>query len=802
MSFPFFSLGFAPRSLTFPTSNVVKAIAIASLAALSVKLLINAVAPSQADEEYEGRPAGDKTAQDAETLKRNTSTTSTDNGTADSMTDKKASDPTEVVTASKDIKLSKDVEISDDNNVIQGACSTATADDTEIHIDTKEPCTSQHNDIQEVAIHATPISTEKDLALNSSNGVRSYRHSFPAVDIVEVVEVPFKQPSVRSYHHSMPAMEIIEVVDVPSAQATVIASPITSDKTAMPVDEEDNTGSNNTAPSMKAEEAILHHARKESTATNFSSESKQTVNTESPSTVPGTPDTDYSVLEIDDASQVTPICTKKLEENDVLTPTAVVRTTTIDHARSTWYDFSHLSPEQLNNLETIIVIDRPDNGVSYAQLSCGWWYRMDKEDNPVMMTQEEYEDLLAWFASFKKDKEDTKLPLPIVLVTDEEGNEFPAEEIMYSVPDAVEVNQLNPSTNKEAEQTQTQVKPTTPTTVERIPSKWYNLTPMSSEESVDLETATVIARPDNGIAYVQPHGGLWYRLDEADNALMMTQEEYEDLLAWFDSFKGIKQEVKLPPPVVLVTDEEGNEFLAEEDDMSFATTQHENRPECGTKYVLLTNGEWHYLDEHATTANPMTEDDYEEFVFWLDEKQAEEDERLEPEDKIPDQSSKGIEFFTYAENIKDANDTNNAQEHSDELEQLGEAEYIGTNWNIVGIFDHPEGDKQFAMGSDNQIYWLIDGMFCLLDEDELDRFNRWRDGDKSALYGPIKQLGSPHGQKSEPKWKMPDLDAIFEEDEGEAEQAAEEYVPKKWNNWGLYTIEEEEEQDEEEYSVL
>ncbi|MCV5132260.1 hypothetical protein OFL98_26585, partial [Escherichia coli] len=62
----------------------------------------------------------------------------------------------------------------------------------------------------------------------------------------------------------------------------------------------------------------------------------------------------------------------------------------------------------------------------------------------------------------------------------------------------------------------------------------------------------------------------------------------------------------------------------------------QERPECGTKYVLLTNGEWHYLNEDTVTANSMTEDDYEEFVFWLDEKQAEEDERLEPEDEISD----------------------------------------------------------------------------------------------------------------------------------------------------------------------
>ncbi|KAJ4395576.1 hypothetical protein N0V85_006503 [Neurospora sp. IMI 360204] len=171
----------------------------------------------------------------------------------------------------------------------------------------------------------------------------------------------------------------------------------------------------------------------------------------------------------------------------------------------------------------------------------------------------------------------------------------------------------------------------------------------------------------------------------------------------------------------------------------------------------------------------MSEDEYEEFVFWLQEKQAEEDERLTQEDPTI-QASKGIELFTYADETTDANDPDNAQDFS-ELDQWQEAEYNGTSFNIVGLIDHPDGDKQFATGSDDQVYWLIDGMFCLLDEDELDRFNRWRDGDKAALYEPIKELKKPEGK--EHKWKAPDLDAIIEEDEEEAGDAAEEYEVKQ-----------------------
>ncbi|KAJ4379055.1 hypothetical protein N0V85_008894 [Neurospora sp. IMI 360204] len=767
---PLFSLGFAPHSLTFRTSNVVKAIAIASFAALSVKLLLNTVAPSQADHDHEHHPVDDKvhpldhanssddinannltqTAQDAELPKHIASANSDDGATTDSIDNDEAAAPTEVVVAPNHGEVTKHINIADDFSVTQVADSPATADDTEIDTDVKEACPSQNNDIQEITTDATPIINDEDPAINPSNGVRSYRHSFPALDIIEVVEIPNKQAAVYSYRHSFPDIDIIEVIDIPSEQTTVITSPIPGNNntaTSMLANEQESTTTHNTSP--KADEAILNHTRKDSTATNFSTDSQQTANSDLSATTPETPDTLYSVPDIGAIDQLTPSGTKGSEEDEkhegrALTPTAAANTTSRDDTRSKWYDFSHLSPEELNNLDTVIVIDRPDNGVSYAQLTCGFWYRMDENDNPLCMTQAEYEDLLAWFASFGKKEEE--------------------------------------------------IKPR---------SKWYDFSHLSSEQLNNLDTVIVIDRPDNGISYAQLTCGFGYRMDENDNPLLMTQEEYEDLLAWFASFEKKEDDVKLPPPVVLVTDEEGNERLAEEDDETSFESQVldlQDRSEHGVKYVLLTNGTCHYLDEDAKTAKPMTEDEYEEFVFWLHEKEAEFDERLTQEDPTI-QASQGIELFTYADEITDANDTNNAQEFSDELEQWQEAEYNGTSFNIVGLIDHPDGDKQFATGSDDQVYWLIDGMFCLLDENELDRFNRWRDGDKTALYEPIKELKKPEGK--EHKWKAPDLDAIIEEDEEEAEDAAEEYEVKKWNKWGLYAIgEEEEEEEEEDYADL
>lgn len=37
------------------------------------------------------------------------------------------------------------------------------------------------------------------------------------------------------------------------------------------------------------------------------------------------------------------------------------------------------------------------------------------------------------------------------------------------------------------------------------------------------------------------------------------------------------------------------------------------------------------------------------------------------------------------------------------------------------------------IGNDEQVYWMYEGMFRLLDAHELDQFNRWRDGDEFAF---------------------------------------------------------------------
>lgn len=63
MTCPRFTLGFAPFSTTFPafpTSNVVKAIAIASFAALAVNALLKTVEPLQAGHEHKQKTNDEK----------------------------------------------------------------------------------------------------------------------------------------------------------------------------------------------------------------------------------------------------------------------------------------------------------------------------------------------------------------------------------------------------------------------------------------------------------------------------------------------------------------------------------------------------------------------------------------------------------------------------------------------------------------------------------------------------------------------------------------------------------------------
>lgn len=548
MSFSLLSLGFAPRSLTFPAGNVVKAVAIASFAALAVNALLKAAAPLQADDEHEHDRVDEKVSQsthitsadgndanhlsqiveDTEPPKRIESVTPKDHAVTESIKDDKASHNTEPVVALKDVDLTKDAESADDN-ISLGADSTTTAVNSEAVPTTQEDSPIQHNEVPEkTATDVASVVTDKSRAANSSTGVRSYHHTFPATDIIEVVDIPPKHGAVRSYRHSLPAIEIIEVVEAPR-----------------------------------------NHVRKDSTETDFS---VQTVDSKASSPVPSTPDTVYSVPDPDvelSEQQLTPTCDKELkndenQEDDALTSIPGVTITTLNGPSSDQYDYSHLSPEEFANLSAVIVFDRPDNGLSYAQLTCGNWYRMDENDNPQLMTEEEYDDLLAWFAICKKKEEDAKLPIPVVLVTDEEGNESIAEEIMDS---AAEV------------------------TANRVPSQWYSMPCLFAQESADIEPGTVIERPDNGLTYVQLEDGMWYRFDESETALMMTQEEYEDLLNWFNSFKQEKQKVNFPPPIVLVTDEEGNEFLAEEDEASFVVNQpiDVNTQEFANGTITLTD---------------------------------------------------------------------------------------------------------------------------------------------------------------------------------------------------------------------
>lgn len=559
MSSTLFSLGFAPFSTTFapfPTSKVVKAIAIASFAAIAVNALLKTAEPSRAGNDDKHKTKNRKSTQaihststddmdpkdlakpiqDAEKHNPIESATSGDATTDSTSTDKAHATIEIVTTTPKEAHTPKDatkeVDIVRDTTAAQNADIAASADDAKMHIDIKEASPIQDSIMQDIATLVARVVTDKDNSIDVIKQFPSYRELFPAANIVEVIEIPAKQPATRSYRHCVPTVDIVEVTEPPkevavrsyrhSAQAFEI---------------------------IEVVEATRHHSRKESTEyvtpailpspiepvltacrTSFSTQSKQTIDSEVSSPIPNSPNTVYSEPNVEAAKQPTPVCVKQLEE-------------------------------------------------------------------------------------------DAKAAVPVVLLTDAEGNESSSEEVLYAVSDLVVASRFIPSTEylRPYYTPTPRIRPCT----ERVPSEWYTSSHLVLQGAVDLEAAEVIDRPDNGITYAQLEDRLWYRLDDNDNALMMTHEEYEDLLEWFDRCKqgtGANTQDHAESTITIFDWE--------------SEVKDTRERECGTRYALLNNGRWYVQNDDGETVETMCDDDHEEFLVWLRKIEAEEaKKRKEREEK-------------------------------------------------------------------------------------------------------------------------------------------------------------------------
>lgn len=125
------------------------------------------------------------------------------------------------------------------------------------------------------------------------------------------------------------------------------------------------------------------------------------------------------------------------------------------------------------------------------------------------------------------------------------------------------------------------------------------------------------------------------------------------------------------------------------------------------------------------------------------------------------QTAQGIELFEYDDDTDTDNDTDNELNQTDLVDVELDEEYSSPNplaaweatlttwkdpedmpedWDVVGLFTHPDGQKQIVVGNDAQVYWMYEGMFRLLNDRELHQFLRWNEhGDRNAFDSELEE---------------------------------------------------------------
>ncbi|EGZ76319.1 hypothetical protein NEUTE2DRAFT_50756 [Neurospora tetrasperma FGSC 2509] len=156
-------------------------------------------------------------------------------------------------------------------------------------------------------------------------------------------------------------------------------------------------------------------------------------------------------------------------------------------------------------------------------------------------------------------------------------------------------------------------------------------------------------------------------------------------------------------------------------------------------------------------------------------------------------TSRGLEMVTYYSD--DESDTEEEPRHPlAEFFCWKEEKDMGENWEILAWYEHPDGNKNYVLGSDERWYWEYEGAFMLMLDEELEDFNSWRSSDPAAvlyLSGEVEE--EEKGCKS-----VCGLDTIVEEDEEIEEEVCEVKEVEDRNGsttvWGLDVIKEEDEE--------
>ncbi|EAA34770.3 hypothetical protein GE21DRAFT_2422 [Neurospora crassa] len=155
------------------------------------------------------------------------------------------------------------------------------------------------------------------------------------------------------------------------------------------------------------------------------------------------------------------------------------------------------------------------------------------------------------------------------------------------------------------------------------------------------------------------------------------------------------------------------------------------RLDLNCRYVQMSCGYWYALDDDDEI-RPMSKAEYQEFIDWTSQTPVV--TRDDFDKKQQADAEEGImtsNAIAIIENDYHPSDPLAAWEST--LAVWKDPEDLDEDWGVIGLFNHPDGQRQIVIGNDEQVYWMYEGMFRLLDARELDQFNRWRDGDEFAF---------------------------------------------------------------------
>lgn len=165
--------------------------------------------------------------------------------------------------------------------------------------------------------------------------------------------------------------------------------------------------------------SISHRTHSSNTPTKTASTPTSVIAAGSPETASTSPDNVIVVLNKKPTSPSIPEIvltppdndTDEDEQTDPVSPTRTVEPSsriptqsslpTFEHA----YDYAstNLTGEDLANLDFITTLSDPITGNQYAQLTCGYWYWAEDEDNVRQMVEQEYGNFLDWIDAVNRD---------------------------------------------------------------------------------------------------------------------------------------------------------------------------------------------------------------------------------------------------------------------------------------------------------------------------------------------------------------------------------------------------------------